>query len=84
MSHGGGGARKMPKKCHILFEWTLKSYGFCLVCLMVKPTLGMTSCLNQLNGQPYLQYSYRKVQRNAMYLTFESPTSSRELVGSKD
>ncbi len=23
MSHGGGGVRKVPKKCHVLFEWPL-------------------------------------------------------------
>jgi hypothetical protein len=26
MSHGGGGVRKAPKKCHVLFEWPLTTY----------------------------------------------------------
>ncbi len=26
MSHGGGGVRKVPKKCHVLFEWPLRSF----------------------------------------------------------
>ena len=25
MSHGGGGIRKVPKKCHVLFEWALNT-----------------------------------------------------------
>ncbi len=29
MSHGGGGGvRKVPKKCHVLFEWPLITYSF--------------------------------------------------------
>ena len=24
MPHGGGGVRKVPKKCHVLFEWPLR------------------------------------------------------------
>jgi hypothetical protein len=31
MSHGGGGVRKVPKKCHVLFEWPLSNICACTV-----------------------------------------------------